>query len=411
MENHFELVELTTVFLSALVCGLILLRLRQPPLVGYIVAGVVLGPSFLELVSNKEAVRFFAELGAMLLMFVIGMELSLRSFRRLYKLTLGVVAVQIASGLTVAFVIGWLFGWGIKGSVIIGFAIALSSTAVGVNMLEDVGELRTTIGRLAVGILIAQDLAVVPMFVIVENIGGEAGADPLLFVRVVGALGFLAWLVPFMSAKKRLSLPFAEWVPHESGVTVLAGLTFCFLLATLSGLLGLTTAFGSFVAGLIIGNSQQRSQFFHATVPVRDVLLMLFFLSIGLSIDFGYVAQHIPELILLVLFIFILKTAGNLLILRAFNQSWVRSIRTASVLAQMGEFSLILGATGLSAGALSFEGYRMLVTVIALTLVASPLWLSSAREISKARYMLYLIAIPNKIFEAFSSRMRAGDKA
>ena len=109
MEQHFQLVELTTVFLAALMCGLLMQKLRQPPLVGYILAGIFLGPSAFEYVSNTGTVRFLAELGAMLLMFVVGMELSLRGFRRVYKLTLSVVALQTAFGLLITFSLGWFF--------------------------------------------------------------------------------------------------------------------------------------------------------------------------------------------------------------------------------------------------------------------------------------------------------------
>jgi len=191
LEHQFQLLELTVVFLSALICGLIFQRLRQPPLVGYIIAGILLGPSAFELVSNMDAIRFLVELGAMLLMFVVGMELSLRGFRRVYKLTLSIVALQIAFGLVITFGLGWFFDWSTARSIVLGFAFAISSTAVGVNMLEEVGELRGSVGRLAVGILIAQDLAVIPMLVIIGGLGKQEGADPgsfFVFSRRSGSL-------------------------------------------------------------------------------------------------------------------------------------------------------------------------------------------------------------------------------
>lgn len=390
MEHQFQLVELTTVFLAALACGLLMHKLRQPPLVGYIVAGILLGPSAFELVSNKEAVRFLAELGAMLLMFVVGMELSLRGFRRVYKLTLSVVALQVAFGLAITFGLGWFFNWSTSLSIVLGFAFAISSTAVGVNMLEEIGELRGSVGGLAVGVLIAQDLAVVPMLVIVSGLGHGAGADPWIIVRVLAAVGFLAWFVYVMSRRQRISLPFEAVLKEGKGVTVLAALTLCFLFATFSGLLGVTVAFGAFIAGLLIGNSQQRPQFIAATLPVRDILLMIFFLSIGLLIDVRFVLANALVLIPLVLLVLALKTVGNLLILHGLGQPWVRSIRVATVLPQIGEFSFILGATGLTTGAISLEGYRLLVTVIALSLIASPLWLASSRHLSNARWLVVL---------------------
>lgn len=393
MEHNIQLLELTGVFLAALVCGLVFYRLRQPPLVGYIIAGVLLGPSAFGLVSNTEAVRFLAELGAILLMFVIGMELSLRGFRRVYKLTLSVVALQTALGLAMTFTLGWFFDWSNALKIVLGFAFAISSTAVGVNLLEEVGELRGSVGGLAVGVLIAQDLAVIPMLVIVASLGGEENADPWTLVRVTAAVGFLAWFVYVMSRRKRLSLPFGGLIEEGKGVTVLAALTLCFLFATISGLFGVTVAFGAFLAGLLIGNSQQRPQFIAATLPVRDILLMIFFLSIGLLIDVSFVYKNALVLIPLVVLVLTLKTVGNLLILHGLGQPWVRSIRVATVLPQIGEFSFIIGATGLAAGAISLEGYRLLVTVIALSLVASPLWLASSRHLSGARWLIIFAEI------------------
>lgn len=393
MDHELQLIELTTVFLAALASGLLMIRLKQPPLVGYIITGIVLGPSAFALVENREAVRFLAELGAIMLMFVIGIELSLRVFRRLYKLTMLIVAIQITLGLIICFSLGWIFDWTDSRAVIIGFAVALSSTAVGVNMLDQVGELHTSIGRLTIGILIAQDLAVVPMLVIVQSIGQGNLSDPMALLRVIGAIVFLSFFVSFMSRRKKLNLPFGSLLNEGKGVTALAALTICFLMATISGLAGITSAFGAFIAGLFIGNTQQRHKYLQATLPIRDILLMIFFLSIGLLIDLKFVYNHLIELTLLAILILILKTLGNLFILRAVNQPWVRSVRVATILPQIGEFSFILGATGFTAGALNLEGYKLLVSLIAMTLIASPIWLASARKLSNARWMLQIVNV------------------
>ncbi len=390
MENQLEYLGLSSVFLVALSLGLLMLRLRQPPLVGYILAGILLGPSVFGLVTGVEAVRFLAELGAMLLMFVIGMELSLRGFRRVYKLTLGVVSLQILLGLVVTLIIGLFFGWPFATIVILGFALALSSTAVGVNMLEEVGELRSSVGRLAVGILIAQDLALVPMLVVANGLRAGEGVDLPTVLRLVAAVAFLITFVIYISRRERIRLPFEMLLHEGKGVLALAALTLCFLFATISGLLGLTTAFGAFLAGLLIGNSQQRPQFISAILPIRDVLMMVFFLSIGLLINVDFIVAHAIELVALVFLVLLLKTLGTVAILHALGQPWVRSIRVASLLPQIGEFSFFLGATGLAAGALSLDGYRVLVTVIALSLMASPIWLASSRRLASARWLVML---------------------
>lgn len=393
MDHELQLIELTTVFLTALASGLLMIRLKQPPLVGYILTGIILGPSVFALIENREAIRFLAELGAIMLMFVIGIELSLRVFRRIYKLTMVIVAIQIFLGLFICFSLGWLFEWTDSRAVILGFAIALSSTAVGVNMLDQVGELHSSIGRLTIGILIAQDLAVVPMLVIVQSIGQGNLSDPTALLRVVAAILFLAGFVSFMSQRKKLNLPFEVLLNEGKGVTALAALTMCFLLATVTGFLGITSAFGAFIAGLFIGNTQQRNTFLQSTLPIRDILLMIFFLSIGLLIDLKFVSEHLLELSLLAFLILILKTLGNLFILHTVGQPWIRSVRVATILPQIGEFSFILGATGFAAGALNLEGYKLLVALIAMTLIVSPIWLASARKVSNARWILQMANI------------------
>ena len=391
MEHQLEFLGLSAVFLVALSLGLLMLRLRQPALVGYILAGILLGPSGFGLVTSVDAVRFLAELGAILLMFVIGMELSLRGFRRIYQLTLSVVALQIALGLVVSAIIGLIVDWQSSTIIILGFALALSSTAVGVNMLEDIGELRSSVGRLTVGILIAQDLALVPMLVVANGLRVGEMIDISTTGRLIIAVIILVWFVIFLSRRERIRLPFEMLLHEGKGVVALAALTLCFLFSTISGLLGLTTAFGAFLAGLLIGNSQQRPQFISATLPIRDVLMMVFFLSIGLLINLDFIAGHAFELVALVFLVLLLKTLGTVAILHGLGQPWVRSIRVATLLPQIGEFSFLLGATGLAAGALSLDGYRSLVTIIALSLMASPIWFASSRHLASARWLVMLV--------------------
>ncbi len=158
-----ELTGIAVVVLAALLCGIGMERLRQPALVGYILAGVLLGPSALAVVESREQIDVLAELGVLMLLFIVGMELSLRSFGRIWRLALMVVTFQVSASVGVMLLMSMAFGWSLGLAVLLGFVIALSSTAVAIKILESIGELRTRAGRIAVGVLIAQDLAVVPM--------------------------------------------------------------------------------------------------------------------------------------------------------------------------------------------------------------------------------------------------------
>ncbi len=167
---HSNLTGIAVVVLAALLCGLAMERLRQPAIVGYILAGVLLGPSALALVENRDQVDVLAELGVLMLLFVIGMELSLRVFRRLWRLAVTATLFQIGASTAVMLVASRLFGWPLGLALLLGFVVALSSTAVAIKVLEDVGELRTRAGRITIGVLVAQDLAVVPMMLVLAAV-------------------------------------------------------------------------------------------------------------------------------------------------------------------------------------------------------------------------------------------------
>jgi len=389
LHDHTQLTGIAVVALAALGCGLIMQRFRQPALVGYILAGVILGPSGFALVQDRGLVQSLAELGVLMLLFLVGMELSLRGIRDVWKITVLTTACQIGVGLGVMFLAGYFFDWPLPRVILLGFVVSISSTAVAVKMLADIGELRTRVGQITVGILIAQDLAVVPMMLILGSFGGEEGFQPTAIANAVLSIIFLALLIIYLSRRQRIRLPFARWVGKSIDLTPLAGLAFCFGAAALSGLLGLSAAYGAFLAGLVIGNSTSRRIMIHHTAPIQSVLLMVFFLSIGLLLDVGYMLENLAIVLTLVAFIAIFKTALNIFVLRLFGETWPRALLAGALLAQIGEFSFIMAALGVSVLAVSQEAYRLIVAVTVLSLVASPLWL----EISRRLHRVILLGI------------------
>lgn len=389
LHDHTQLTGIAVVALAALGCGLIMQRFRQPALVGYILAGVILGPSGLALVQDRGLVQSLAELGVLMLLFLVGMELSLRGIRDVWKITVLTTACQIAASLGVMFLAATAFDWPLPRVILLGFVVSVSSTAVAVKMLADIGELRTRVGQITVGILIAQDLAVVPMMLILSSFGGEDGFEPMAIANAVLSIIFLALLIIYLSRRQRIRLPFARWVGKSIDLTPLAGLAFCFGAAALSGLLGLSAAYGAFLAGLVIGNSTSRRIMIHHTAPIQSVLLMVFFLSIGLLLDVGYMIENLAIVLALVAFIAIFKTALNILLLRLFGETWPRALLAGALLAQIGEFSFIMAALGVGVQAVSQEAYRLIVAVTVLSLVVSPLWL----EISRRLHRVILLGI------------------
>ncbi len=381
MDVHHEITFIALVVGIALMCGLALARLKQPAIVGYILAGVVLGPSGLALVEDRAQISLLAELGVLMLLFLIGMELSLRAFKTVWRIALLGTGLQIGGALAAMLLFSLVLDWPLELAILLGFVVALSSTAVSIKMLDDIGELRSEVGRRAVAILIAQDLAVVPMMLVLNGMASEGGFGFIDLLPMAVAVGFLVVFVRYLSRRERVHLPFSRWIVHDHDLTPLAALAWCFAAAAISGLLGLSAAYGAFLAGLLIGSSTERQTIIAATRPIQSVLLMVFFLSIGLLLDLGYIWDNLASVLVLLLMVTLGKTAMNVGALRLLGEPWPRAFLTGVVLGQVGEFSFILAALGLGNGLINPDGHRLVVTIIALSLVISPLWLDVARRL------------------------------
>ncbi len=388
--GHLDtLTSIALVTTAALLCGLALIRLRQPAIVGYILAGVALGPTGLKMVENTESVQVLAELGVIMLLFLIGMELSLRSFKEVYKTALAAAALQILAALGVFWCVGHFMDWTLERVVVFAFATALSSTAVAIKILEETDELRTPVGRTTVSVLIAQDLAVIPMLLIISAFGssyeGEraatTGVGAAIFFKITVAIGLLVAVSLFLSKRDRVTLPMSDWILSRPEIIPLAAMAFCFTWATLTGAIGLSTAYGAFLAGLIIGNSNVRATLHKAAEPIQTILLMVFFLSIGLLIDLHFIIENWKNVLLVLTTVTLLKTTVNVAILHWLGEPWVRAFHAGVVMGQIGEFSFILVAVGLASKVISHDAYRLMISVIALSLLISPMWMIIARRL------------------------------
>lgn len=382
MPVHAELTALAVVALIAFACGIAMTRLRQPAIVGYILAGVLLGPSVLALVENREQVTLLAELGVLMLLYLVGMELNIRDLIQAWRTALIATLLQIGASVGVMLVLSRAFGWPPELAVLLGFVVAISSTAVAIKMLEDIGELTTPVGRLTVGVLIAQDLAVVPMMLIILTLAGD-DFGVIDVGKILLSIGFVALLIWYLGRREGVRLPFARRVASDVHLAPVAGLTVCFGAAALSGLIGLSPAYGAFLAGLIIGNSTEREAMIQSTRPIQSVLIMVFFLSIGLLIDFRFVWDNLGTVLLLLLIVTVLKTALNVGILHALGQPWPRAFLSGVLLAQIGEFSFLLADTGTAVGLIGADNYRLVIAVTVLSLATSPFWLVSARRLHR----------------------------
>lgn len=383
MGDLSHLTEIALVVSVALACGLFFERFKQPAILGYILAGILLGPSLLGLVHDRAAVESLAELGILMLLFLIGMELDLRALKEVWVVSLLTTLFQLGISLLVLVGLGKIFGLPFGLSIVLACALALSSTAVAIKMLENISELTTSTGRLTIGVLIAQDLAIVPMILVLKGMSGGT-LSPLIAVKVLFAMGLLGALIWYLSRKSRIHIPFVQVVADNPDLRPLAALLFCFGMAVVAGVMGLSAAYGAFLGGLVLGNTSQSRIMLKVTRPIQGVLMMVFFLSIGLLMDLGYIWHHLGRVLILLAFITVGKTALNIFILHVLRQPWEQAFLSGLVLSQMGEFAFLLATVGAESGLLGDDGNRLIVSLAALSLALSPFWMIAARRLHDA---------------------------
>ncbi len=385
MHAGMPLTQMAIIVVCALVCGLVFSRLRQPSILGYVLAGVVLGPKLLgETTPLYSTIQALSELGVFMLLFLLGMDMNLRFFREKWLVTLGCVLSQIGISLGAIYVLSFFFSWSLGLIVVLGCIISLSSTAVAIKMLESIGEMRTETGHLTIGILIAQDLAFVPMILLIQGLGEQAVMYSIIGAKVIGSIGVLVILIWSLSRSERLKIPYLEHISRNGELLPLLALTFCFGLAAVTGIIGLSASYGAFLAGLVLGNTAERHEIIEVTRPIQNILLMVFFLSIGLMIDIKFIVEHSIMLSFLLLVVLVGKTALNAAVLHFLKRPWSVSFISSLVLAQIGELAFVLSETAGSVGILTPHDKKIIISLIVLTLTFSPFWMTAAKKFQLA---------------------------
>src|SRR5881409_2399698 len=357
-------------------------RLRLPAVVGFLVAGALLGPYGLDVVDDVARVEVFAEVGVVLLLFTIGVEFSLGQLRSLSTVA-GAGLLQIGSAIVLSALAAISFGLPLNQGVFWGFLAAMSSTAVVLKMVTERGETNSPHGRMIIGILIVQDLAVVPMMVVTPVLGGLGEAGLLTVVWSV-AKAILAVLLILVAAWYLVPRLLVEVVRSRSReLFVITIILVCLGIVWLSSLAGLSLALGAFIAGLIISESEYSHQAMAEILPFRDSFNSLFFISIGMLLDLRILLAH-PVLVMGLVVALVagkmVTTAGAAV---ATGYSWRAAVLTGIALAQVGEFSFILAKVGKSLGLLPGESFQVFLTVSVLTLLLTPFLLQASPRLAR----------------------------
>ncbi|MFW6125954.1 MAG: cation:proton antiporter [Chloroflexota bacterium] len=377
MEELGLIVDLVVVLVAALVGGFIARRARLPIVLGYVIGGILVGPYVLGLVSDVEQVETLASIGAVLLMFAIGMQFSFRTLKHVGKVAVVGGILQIAATIGLGTLVGTLLGWSLLQALLLGFVFALSSTMVVLKILMERGELGTAHGRVMVGILLVQDLAVVPMMVLLPVFAEPTGG---LFVPL-GIAGLKA--VAFLGAMLVLGIWVLPWVmrrvvgERSRELFLLSVFALGLGLAFATYYFGLSMALGAFVAGLLISESEYVHQALAEVIPLRDVFATLFFASLGMLINLGFLVEEVATVILLVAAIVLGKSLICAVVARLFKYSVKTVLFVGAGLFQIGEFSFVLAAAAVSMGVIQEELYNLILSTAVVTILLTPLALAA----------------------------------
>ncbi|MDR0631272.1 MAG: cation:proton antiporter [Holosporales bacterium] len=385
MTEEVAILEIAIVAFLALASGFVFTHLKQPAILGYVLTGVILGPSCFALIPSREPIKMFAEIGVLMLLFVIGIDLNIQTFKKHLLISSYCVVMQVAAGLLISFVVSIPFSWPMYFTVALGFVVALSSTAVVVSTLERLNMVQSSAGSLTIGVLIAQDIAVIPMILTLKALTGGGGTGAVIIAKILVAIAFIALLVGHLSrSNSKLNFNFENILGNNKDLYMLTSLSICFAAAAIAGGVGLTAPYGAFLAGLALGNLNEKGNIFAESIrPIQKILLMVFFLSIGLLLDLRFVWNHLGIICLLLLVVTIVKTVANIVILRILHVKLVQASFVGIALAQLGEFSFLLTTALEEQHSSSFEfAEKCLIALTVLSLVFSPFWMKMTNRLN-----------------------------
>jgi CPA2 family monovalent cation:H+ antiporter-2 len=366
----------------ALLLGFVAVRLKLPALVGYLVAGVAIGPGTPGFVADMEIAAQLSEIGVMLLMFGVGLHFSLQDLLAVRRIALPGAVVQMVAATAMGAGVALWWGWSPAEAVVFGLALSVASTVVLLKALESQGLTESVNGRIAIGWLVVEDLAMVVVLVLLPPMaaltgpgGGELG--PQFWATLGRTLALVAVFIVLMLVVGRRLFPWLLWQVARTGSREL--FTLCVVAAAVSiawgsaKLFGVSFALGAFFAGMVLRESQFSHRAAEETLPLRDAFAVLFFVSVGMLFDPGVLVDEPLKVLAVVAIIIVGKSLAAALLVLLFRYPLNTALSVSASLAQIGEFSFILAALGLSLGVLSSLGQSLIVAGALFSIALNPL--------------------------------------
>jgi CPA2 family monovalent cation:H+ antiporter-2 len=364
--------DIVIILFAAIVIILIFSRLKIPSVVGFLLTGIIIGPYATGFIKNTHDIEILAEVGIVLMMFIIGIEFSIKKLNRIKKLIIfgggGQVLFTIAGVIAVSFA----FGFSFSSAIFFGFLVSLSSTAIVLKLLQDKKQIDSPQGKIELGVLLFQDICVVPMVVLTPILALKGNGDVTdTLVKIGTSFVFIA--VVFFAARKLMPYVINAVVKTRlKEVFIISALFFCLGWAFLTNHFGLSLALGAFVAGLIISESRYSHQVIADILPFKESFNSIFFISIGMLLNLNYVVSNIPLVLSMGFGIFMLKFLIIVTLVLVLKYPLRVAVISAMGLAQIGEFSFILAKLGLQYSLITDDIFQAFLSSSILTMIFSP---------------------------------------
>ncbi|MBN2699573.1 MAG: cation:proton antiporter [Bacteroidales bacterium] len=364
--------HIVIIFLLSTFVNLVFTRIKVPTVVGYLLTGIIAGPHLLGLIKTQHELELLAEIGVILLLFTIGLEFSLKHLLKIRRIVFvgGFIQVFVTAG--IFFVVSYFYDLNWQSGLFIGFLVALSSSALVLKLLQERSEISSNYGRTVVGILIFQDIMLVPLLLFADFLGKESMNISrellLLFLKAIFIIGLVyagnKWLLPKL----------LEWIARTKNEELffMSILLICLGIALLTSRLGMSLAFGAFLAGLMVSESEYSHNAFGNLIPLKDVFTSFFFVSMGMLLDLSFVLENFQLVFISILLVIVLKTViagGTGFIL---GHTFRGTVLVGLALCQVGEFSFVLAKIGFQNALLSDFYYQLFLAVAVITMALTP---------------------------------------
>jgi CPA2 family monovalent cation:H+ antiporter-2 len=392
MDHNISLITTIAAALGfGLVFGMLAVRLRLPALVGYLAAGVIIGPATPGFVADVQLAAQLAEIGVMLLMFGVGLHFSLDDLLEVKGIALPGAVLQIAVATLMGMGLAHLWGWGLGAGLVFGLALSVASTVVLLRALEDRGQLDSFNGRIAIGWLVVEDLVTVLVLVLLPALagplGGKSSGDGSLWLTLGMTLLQVGGFIAFMLVVGRRLFPWFLWRVARTGSRELFTLAVVAAAVGIaygsSHLFGVSFALGAFFAGMVLRESELSHRAAAETLPLRDAFSVLFFVSVGMLFDPRVLVDSPLEVLGVVAIILFGKSIAAFVLVLALRYPLNTAITVSASLAQIGEFSFILAALGISLGLLPVMGQNLILAGAIISIAVNPLMFKLVEPIER----------------------------